>query len=118
SWAHNVDAFVKGERNTNYLYINETDAKACGLVDGDRALARVGEHSIEIPVKVDDDMMPGTIAIPHGWGHQKASGLSIASKTHGANINRLMPSGPDSIEPASGMSHMNGVVAHISAISN
>ena len=118
SWAHNVDAFVKGERNTNYLYINETDAKACGLADGDRALARVGEHSIEVPVKVDDDMMPGTIAIPHGWGHQKASGLSIASKTHGANINRLMPSGPDSIEPASGMSHMNGVIAHISAVSN
>jgi anaerobic selenocysteine-containing dehydrogenase len=113
SWAHNVEAFVKGQRSTNYLYIHSHDAQLRNLSTGDMARVSVGEKFVEVPVKLDDDMHPGTISVPHGWGHQQAAGLSVARHTGGANVNIIMPDGPDAIEPGSGMSHMNGVIAEV-----
>ena len=115
SWAHNSAAFVKGDRNTNYLYIHPDDARPRNLVDGANARISVKDKHIEAPVRLDENMLPGTISVPHGWGHQQADGLAVANKTLGVNINILMPDGPDSIEPGSGMSHMNGVIAEVSA---
>ena len=57
--------------------------------------------------------MPGTVALPHGWGHQSASGLSIASKTEGVNANMLAADGPDTIEPYSGMAQFNGITVQL-----
>jgi anaerobic selenocysteine-containing dehydrogenase len=113
SWAHNVEAFVKGKRNTNYLFIHPQDAQSRNLSSGDMARVSVGNKSVEVPVKLDEDMLPGTISVPHGWGHQQADGLSVARNTLGANVNIIMPDGPTSIEPGSGMSHMNGVIAEV-----
>lgn len=116
SWAHNSEVFVKGERNTNYLYIHPDDASPRNLVDGAFARISVRDKQVEAPVRLDKDMQPGTISLPHGWGHQQAGGLNVANKTRGVNVNILMPDGPDSIEPGSGMSHMNGVIAEVSAV--
>jgi anaerobic selenocysteine-containing dehydrogenase len=76
----------------------------------------VKDKHIDAPVRLDKDMQPGTISVPHGWGHQQAGGLRVANKTTGVNVNRLIPDGPDSIEPGSGMSHMNGVIAEVCAV--
>jgi anaerobic selenocysteine-containing dehydrogenase len=113
SWAHNVGGFIKGERNTNYLYIHPNDAAARKLELGDMARVSGNGTFIEVPVRLDKDIMPGTVSVPHGWGHQNAKGLSIASTTVGANVNIIIPCGPDSIEPGSGMSHMNGVLVEV-----
>jgi len=116
TWAHNVETFVKGDRSTNYLYIHPADADARGLAEGDMARVSANGKYVEVPVKRDGDMMPGTISVPHGWGHQGAAGLSVARRTTGVNINRIMPDGPGSLEPASGMSHMNGVPAEVERV--
>ncbi|MCB1706046.1 MAG: molybdopterin-dependent oxidoreductase [Halioglobus sp.] len=116
SWAHNVEAFVKGKRNTNYLFIHPQDAQVRNLSTGDIARISVGNKSVEVPVQLDEDMLPGTISVPHGWGHQQADGLSVARNTEGANVNRIIPDGPESIEPGSGMSHMNGVIADVARV--
>ena len=113
SWAHNVREFIHGERNTNYLFIHPSDAQSRNLSEGDTARVSVGSKAIEVPVRLDEDLLPGTISVPHGWGHQRASGLSIAKETGGANVNIIMPDGPESIEQGSGMSHMNGVIAEV-----
>ena len=60
--------------------------------------------------------MPGSVALPHGWGHQAATGLSVASKTRGVNANLLAADGPDAIEPLSGMAQFNGIAVRISAV--
>jgi formate dehydrogenase len=57
--------------------------------------------------------MPGVVALPHGWGHQKATGLGIASKTRGVNANLLMADGPESLERLSGMAHQTGLVVEV-----
>ena len=111
-----MQAFVKGERASNYLYIHPADAVAHGLTEGGSARVSANGNHIDIPVRLDDDMMPGTVSVPHGWGHQRAAGLSVASKTTGVNVNIILPDGPDSIEPASGMAHMNGVIVAVTAL--
>lgn len=115
SWAHNVTAFVKGKRNTNYLYIHPEDAEARQLKDGDLARISANGKSIRVPAKLDPLMMAGTVSVPHGWGHQTADGLNVAKETRGANVNVILADGSQSIEPISGMAHMNGVLVEVTA---
>ena len=65
--------------------------------------------TVRLPVRLLDDLMPGTVALPHGWGHQHATGLSVASRTSGVNVNLLAADGVDGVDPASGMAHLTGI---------
>ncbi len=108
SWTHNDIAFVRGKRQTNYLYLHPEDAQKLGCNDGDMIEVSTDSGAVTLPAAISDDMMPGTVALPHGWGHQQASGLSVASKTLGVNANILAADGPSAIEPLSGMAQFNG----------
>ena len=65
--------------------------------------------TVRIPVKLLADLMPGTVALPHGWGHQHALGLSVAGKTAGVNVNLLAADGPEKLEKVSGMAQLTGI---------
>jgi anaerobic selenocysteine-containing dehydrogenase len=89
SWFHNSQRMVKG-KNRCLALIHPQDAEIRQLVDGDiaRVTSRVG--SISIPVAVTDEMKPGVISIPHGWGHQmEGIKLGIAQQHAGVNTNIL-----------------------------
>jgi formate dehydrogenase len=62
-------------------------------------------------------MMVGAVALPHGWGHQDADGLSVASKTNGANVNLLAADGPEQLEYFSGMAQLNGILVDVVPVS-
>ncbi|HEY9036778.1 MAG TPA: molybdopterin-dependent oxidoreductase [Pseudomonadales bacterium] len=109
SWAHNDEAYIKGKRHTNYLYMHPDDAARLALAEGERVCVRSQAGEIAVPLAITTDMMPGSVALPHGWGHQNAKGLSIASTTEGANVNILASDGPDHIEPLSGMAQLTGI---------
>jgi anaerobic selenocysteine-containing dehydrogenase len=43
-----------------------------------------------VTLEVSDDIRPGTIAIPHGWGHREPGvGWQVAASLPGANVNLL-----------------------------
>ncbi|MDX2008926.1 MAG: molybdopterin-dependent oxidoreductase [Myxococcaceae bacterium] len=111
SWTHNLEEFV--HEPTNHLYMHPTDAAAAGLKDGDVADVTTATATVRVPVKLLADLMPGTVALPHGWGHQHATGLSVASKTRGVNVNLLAADGPDGIEAVSGMANLTGFVVDV-----
>ncbi len=113
SWAHNNPGFVKGKRERNYLYIHPQDAEKLGCAGGDSIEVSNAVGSVTSIVALSDDLMPGTVALPHGWGHQAAGGLSVAKATHGVNANLLAADGPDNIEPYSGMAQFNGVTVSL-----
>jgi formate dehydrogenase len=116
SWTQNIEALTNGEHNrSNYLYLHPEDGTRLGLADGDIADIRSANAAIRLPVKLLPELMPGTVAVPHGWGHQHAAGLSVAGKLSGANVNILASDGPDNIEPLSGMAHLSGIPVDISA---
>lgn len=106
SWTHNIDDLVPDD--SNYLYVHPDDAARLGLDDGAAADVRTDTAAVRVRVKLLADLMPGTVALPHGWGHQHARGLSVAGKTAGVNVNLLAADGPDRLERVSGMAHLTG----------
>jgi len=114
SWTHNHPDMVKGDGgDTNHLYVHPDDAARLGLAAGDLADVSTQVATVRLPVKLLGDLMPGTVALPHGWGHQHATGLSVASRTRGVNVNLLAASGPDHVDRASGMSHLTGLPVEV-----
>lgn len=113
SWTHNHEEMVANDFTTNHIYLHPEDAARLGLADDDLADVTSATATVRIPVRTIDDLMPGVCAMPHGWGHQHATGLSVASRTTGVNVNLLVADGPDAVDPASGMSHLTGIPVDI-----
>jgi anaerobic selenocysteine-containing dehydrogenase len=70
--------------------------------------------AVEVPVKVTDEMTPGTVALPHGWGHR--GGWRLANENAGANVNLLSSSDPDDLERLAGMAHLNGIPVRVAPV--
>ncbi|MCA9621076.1 MAG: molybdopterin-dependent oxidoreductase, partial [Myxococcales bacterium] len=111
SWTHNHQRFVG--RGTNHVYLHPEDAAARGLAEG--ALADVASEvaTVRLPVRLSEDLMPGSVALPHGWGHQGAGGLSVARETSGVNVNLLAADGPGALEPVTGMAHLTAIAVEV-----
>jgi len=116
SWLHNHPRFVEGKRSTNYLYMNPSDGKTAGVESGAMVEVRSSAGSVRLPVQLTDEMMVGAVALPHGWGHGAADGLSVASQTTGANANLLAADGPDALEYFSGMAKLNGIWVEVTPV--
>jgi len=89
SFMHNLPALVKG-RDRCTLQVSRQDAGRIGLVDGGaaRITSRVG--SVVAPIQISDDLMPGVVSLPHGWGHDVAEARLAVAKAHpGVNTNVL-----------------------------
>ncbi len=112
SWTHNYEDFVSGERVTNYLYMHPEDAAARGLADHDLVDVRSATGKVRLPMRLLADLMPGTVALPHGWGHQ-SSRQGVARQTRGVNVNILAADGPTGAEGLSGMAHLTGIPVEV-----
>ncbi|MFN8027595.1 MAG: molybdopterin oxidoreductase family protein [Acidimicrobiia bacterium] len=111
TWMHNVKVLVKGKDRCTLL-VHPDDAAAASLVDG--GLARVSSEagSIEVPVEVSDEMMPGVVSLPHGWGHDRpGTRLSVAREHAGVNNNLLAPA--HFYDPLSNNHAVNGIPVEV-----
>ena len=113
SWTHNLEEFVAADRVTNYLYMHPEDAGAAGLAEGALADVSTDTATVRVPVRLLPELTRGTVALPHGWGHQAATGLRVASRTRGVNANLLAADGPTRLERVSGMAHLTGIVVDV-----
>jgi anaerobic selenocysteine-containing dehydrogenase len=114
SWLHNVPALVKG-RPLCTVVVNSADARRLSLLPGGlaRVTSRVGE--VELTVEVTDDIAPGVVSIPHGWGHDlPGMEVSVARQHAGVNSNRLTDD--LSIDPLSGTAVLNGVPVRVAPV--
>jgi len=113
SWMHNAPLLMRGGR-THSLRINPEDAGPVGLEEGDRVRVVSAAGSLETPVTLTDEMTPGTVALPHGWGHR--GGWRLANRAGGANVNLLASSEVESLEPLAGMAHLNGIPVRVERV--
>lgn len=106
SWLHNSKRLLKGpERCT--LMIHPDDAEARGLENGDYATVTSAVNGVDIVVEVTDDVMPGVVSIPHGYGHgRKGVELSVAGEKPGVSLNDLTD--PARYDRLSGNAVLNG----------
>ena len=75
SWLHNLPALAKG-RNRCTLLLSPEDAGTLGIADRGRAVVTSRVGRIEAEVEVTDEMMPGVVSLPHGFGHT-VSGIKL-----------------------------------------
>ena len=100
---------------TNYLFVHPDDAARLGLREGRAAWVRSAADAVRAPVQISDEIMPGTVALPFGWGHTEADGLPHARERAGVNVNHLAPDGRASIDPLSGMAFLSGIPVEVTA---
>ena len=108
SWMHNLPTLAKGPERCTAL-LHPLDAARHGVLAGERVrLQGTGGRAIELPATLSDEMMPGVVSVPHGWGHDQAGArLGVAALRPGANLNDLLD---DRLrDPLSGTSVLNGV---------
>jgi len=113
SWMHNLPILVKGpERCT--LHVHPRDAARVGLRDGAAARVTSRAGSVEVVAEVTEDVMPGVVSIPHGWGHGVAGArMDVARANAGVNSNVLTDE--NAVEPLSGTAILNGIPVELSA---
>ena len=115
SWMHNVPALMRGNRR-HALRIHPDDASSRGLADGDQVSVRSRAGSVSVPALVTDEMTPGVVALPHGWGH--SGGWRLANSAGGANSNALMSAAPEDLERLAGMSRLNGIAVEVEGLAS
>jgi anaerobic selenocysteine-containing dehydrogenase len=92
SWMHNSERLVKGKTQCTML-MHPEDAAERAVEQGQRVVVRSRTGSIEIPIEISDEMMPGVVCIPHGWGHDRQGiQLEVAQQNAGVSINDLTDS--------------------------
>jgi anaerobic selenocysteine-containing dehydrogenase len=107
SWMHNLNVLVKG-KNRCTLRIHPEDAVRLGLKDGEtaRITSRVG--SLEAPVEITEDIMPGVVSLPHGWGHN-LPGARLQTAAEHAGVNSNLLADETAFDPISGNAVLNAI---------
>jgi anaerobic selenocysteine-containing dehydrogenase len=107
SWMHNSRRLVKG-KNRCTLLMHPSDAAARGIDDKKRVRVTSKVGAIEIEVEISDEIMPGVVSIPHGWGHDRAGAeLRIAGEHAGVSINDLTDE--THVDPVSGCTSFSNI---------
>lgn len=107
SWMHNVAALMRGKDRCTLL-LHPDDAAHHDVVDGRPVEVSTSEGSIVVVAEVSDEMMPGVVSLPHGWGHGiDGTRLGVANAHPGVNSNLLNP--PALVDVPSNTQVVNGV---------
>jgi anaerobic selenocysteine-containing dehydrogenase len=111
SWMHNSVRLVKGKSRCT-LMIHPRDAAARDIETGMlvRVASRVGE--VRVTAEVTDDIQPGVVSLPHGWGHDRPGvRLSVASAHAGGSINDLIDD--QCVDALTGTAVLNGTPVEV-----
>jgi len=112
SWMHNTERLTRG-RPRHQLLMHPDDLTARGLADGAQVSVTSRVGTVVVEVAAADDMMPGVVSLPHGYGHQvDGTRLDLATKVAGVSINDLTD--PELLD-LSGNAALNGVPVTVAA---
>jgi anaerobic selenocysteine-containing dehydrogenase len=115
SWMHSNPKLSISEQRA---YLSVADAERFGLISGQRVRLSTEFGAIELPVEVSRDVVPGAIAVAHGYGHDVESGWHESKRRGGQNVNLLAASGPDAVDPLTGMCRFVGVPVRIEPLAS
>jgi anaerobic selenocysteine-containing dehydrogenase len=114
SWLHNSKRLVTG-KSPCVLFMHPDDTRRLGLRDGERVHVTSNRSRVELPLEVTDEVMPGVVCMPYGWGHNREGiRMGVAEKAAGANYNDLVDE--EAFDPVSGASVLNGVSVRVTAV--
>ncbi len=107
SWMHNSARLVKGKPR-HHLLMHPTDLADRSLTTGQLVTITTTAGSLAVEVASSNDMMPGVVSLPHGFGHTRPGvHLTVATQLPGISLNDLTDSALT--DPISGTAAINGI---------
>ena len=94
------------------LLMHPDDAESRGLESGAvvEVVSRTGR--VRAPLEVSDEMKPGVVSLPHGWGHHRAgTRMAIAAASPGASLNDVTDE--ERVDALSGNAALSGVPVRV-----
>jgi anaerobic selenocysteine-containing dehydrogenase len=117
SWLHNSPSLtgplLKRGGHIQRAVMHADDAAALGITDDDVVSVESPYGEIAVPVTLTSDIVRGTIAVPHGWGHKGTGGWQLANRAGGVNVNQLTSSDPGDVESLAGMAWLTGIPVRV-----
>ncbi len=106
SWMHNSLRLIKGPNRCTIL-MHPNDADRLHLADAQPVRVTSGVGEVELPLERSEDVMPGVVSMPHGFGHNRpGTRMTIAEKHAGVSINDLTDD--QAIDPLTGNAAFSG----------
>ncbi|QXI39570.1 molybdopterin oxidoreductase family protein [Pseudomonas xantholysinigenes] len=113
SWMHNFHRLVKGKPR-HQLLMHPDDLHQRQLQDGQTVRVHSRTGVLEVQVQASDEMMPGVVSLPHGYGHgRQGAQLQVASAQPGVSANDLTDE--HLRDAVSGNAALNGVPVQVEA---
>ena len=115
SWMHNSHRLVKGKPRWQ-LMMHPSDLAARDIEDESQVTIQSRVGQVTTTVIATNEVMPGVISLPHGWGHNRAGvKMGIATQQAGVNCNELTDD--KFIDQLCGNAALNGVPVTVSKAS-
>lgn len=107
SWMKNAQKLTVGGSGPT-AQLHPRTAAELSVVEGESIRISSAGGEVHAVAELTDDVMVGTVCLPHGWGHEvgvdgRSAGIG------GPNSNSLTRAGAEQLERVSGMSVLNGI---------
>lgn len=113
SWMHNYRRLMKGKAR-HQLQVHPSDLATHQLADGGCAMLRSRSGAVEVELQACEDLMPGVVSLPHGFGHdRKGIRMQIARDHAGVSCNDVTDA--EYLDDLSGNAALNGVPVTLTA---
>lgn len=111
SWMHNYHRLVKGKPRWQ-LMMHPDDLAERGIESESEVTIESRVGRVTTTVIATDEVMPGVVSLPHGWGHKgRGIKMEIASQQDGVNCNELTDD--KLIDTLCGNAALNGVPVQV-----
>jgi len=110
TWTHNSERLKRG-RNPCTLLLHPDDAKNLGIENGKALQVSSSIGSVHIEAEITNEMMPGVVSMPQGWGSRKKTGMQVAATYGGVSINELTDE--TRIDELTGNAALNGTMVKV-----
>lgn len=100
------------------MFITETDAAACGVIEGDWAKVDTHQGACRLKVAIRDGMPEGVIRVPHGWWQpERPEGDGTLSGAWDMADAQPCPFDPDHLDAEQGIPHLKGIACRVRPLS-
>ena len=114
SWMHNSRRLVRGKDRCT-LFMHPHDAARFGVAGEAKVAVVSGTGRIEAPLELSDEVMPGVVSLPHGWGHHRpGTKLSVAEEHPGVSLNDLTDESV--VDDLCGNAVLSGIPVRVEAV--
>ncbi len=107
SWMHNYRLLVKGKPRCTLL-MHPDDMSHRDIENGNLVTLSSRAGSVQVPAQACEDMMPGVVSLPHGYGHNRP-GIRMAIAEAHAGVSSNDVTDELALDELSGNAVLNGV---------